>query len=202
MIHPVTLISRWTVGSPQRQQAAADAELARLRRIGLPDGCHDLTIYTSLNGESILLRAELAGVHAFHAFPVGPRGAADRDEVDQTVPGIVRHGVTGYRSHRRIHNAMGQAVCTSIVETHFYEPDEALYWAVEVANTGRWSGSLATMFYVSLDHSQALSVTDWSDVNAAPTKPPSDAPRSRSDGNQHNRCEVYRAHGTLTTARR
>lgn len=202
MIHPVTLISRWTVGSPQRQQAAADAELARLRRAGLPGGFRDLTVYTSLNSESILLRAELADVRAFHAFPADPGRATDPDEVDRTMPGIVRHGVTGYRGHRRIHNATGKAVCTSIVETHFNEPDEALHWAVDVANTGRWSGSLSTMFYVSLDHSQALSITDWSDVNAAPTKPPSAAPRSRSDGNQHNRCEVYRVHGTLATARR
>lgn len=201
-VYPITLAHRWTVGSPERQRAAAEIELARFRRTGLPAGFRDLTAYTSLNGESVLFRAELVHAEAFRAYVLDPAREVERKEVDQAVPGIVRHGATGYRGHRTIRNAPGKAVCTSVVETHFTEPDEALYWAVDVVNMGKWSGTLYSRFFVSMDHAQALTIIEWSDTDAVPATPPPDGARSRSGNARQNRAEYYREYETLTAARR
>lgn len=197
--HPVTVISRWTVGSAQRRQAAADAEIERIRRVGLPRGCRELTVYTSLNGESILIRMDLVDTGSFNAYMQNRDEAADA-EVDRVVPGIERLDVNGYHGFKRVHTGNAPTVCTSIVETTFDDADEALRWAVQIDGGGKWPGSKDTYFFVSPDHMRALTITEWTDADSAPSKPPVDLPRSRSGGGIRARCEVYRTHATLAPA--
>lgn len=96
-----TLVSEWHVGTPSRQQAAAEAllgEWAGLSEKFKPTAFVQLSTFASADGEVLLSYAQWASDEAHSAFAREHRGDMV-NRIDQAVPGITRPGLARCRVH-------------------------------------------------------------------------------------------------------
>ncbi len=151
----VVLTPRYA-GGPERQTEAADAALAAWSRGPLPPGLVSLSVFTSLDGEALLLYSQWADNEAYSAYG---RGA---EPGEWSLVDAVR-----YRLVRSMTDQAGSGVPGCVI-TGTFDVDgperqrhivDAL---VDVASRVEpFPGALTAHFHLSVDGTRVLNYAEW-----------------------------------------
>ncbi|MFI7643185.1 hypothetical protein [Nonomuraea sp. NPDC049400] len=166
----MALFGTWRVGSPHRQEAAAQVTAAAWQARPWPGaGLRSYAVLAGDDGDTLLHVAQVTD-------PGGARGQdlSWKQEVDEAVPGIERSGITAARLQRSTpaYGPTEQAGCVVLVTRDFDDPDvERAHALVEAvfegsAHTPPARGLIRASFYVSLDGSQVFNYALWTSADA------------------------------------
>ncbi|MES4904796.1 MULTISPECIES: antibiotic biosynthesis monooxygenase [unclassified Streptomyces] len=126
------LFSTWSVGTPERQRATADAFAAAWDSRPWPSPeLLSQNVYVGMDGETLMHHAQWTSEEAYHAF-VRTQRQERVDQIDAAVPGIKRNGIANYRRYRgfdtRTENDPRVPGCIAVIELDFDHPDLRQQW--------------------------------------------------------------------------
>ncbi|MEV0089294.1 antibiotic biosynthesis monooxygenase [Saccharopolyspora sp. NPDC050642] len=171
----LVLMSEWTVGTPERQQAATAAAMSVWDHLAWPDGLLSYSCLTSTDGDTLLHYSQWTDAAAHAGF----KRSDPPERVQQIfaeVPGIERHGVVEYQRYRSLVLGDGRSGCVVAVsfetdghETarHFVDtlldeqPGLAQRTDVEPP-----AGMLANHFHISADGTRVVNYAEFADEDA------------------------------------
>src|ERR1700738_4530467 len=84
------LVSDWSVGTPERQRATAEAFVAAWERGLWPRGLLSTNLFASMDGETVLNYAQWSSDETYDEFVRTDRRSRV-EQIDRAVPGIKRH---------------------------------------------------------------------------------------------------------------
>lgn len=179
----VVLVSRWRVGTPERQRTAVDTIARGWQSREWPAaGPLSYSVFTGNDGNTLLHYSQWRDREVHREY-----SRTSRDErvaeVDAAVPGIERSGLTAYELYRSAAPAPGRARvpgCVVTVEVEFEGPDAARArgWAdavIEAQNTDpimRSSipalppGGISAHFHVAADGTRVFNYAEWESEGA------------------------------------
>ncbi|MEU2433062.1 antibiotic biosynthesis monooxygenase [Streptomyces sp. NPDC007861] len=194
-------VSTWHVGTPERQQAAAEAIARAWRRRDWPQaGLLSYTVLTSDDGTALLHYSQWTGEDAYQEF-VRTFRSERNDEIDAAVPGIERLGLRTYERYRGgepASDAIRTPGCVVIVEVDFDGADpvrqrdwvDTVFAALE-GDPHPHPGGIAAYFHVSTDGTRVLNHAEWESAEAhqAALEAPGDGVGSHTE--QWERVQHY-----------
>ncbi|MGW3569771.1 antibiotic biosynthesis monooxygenase [Streptomyces sp. NPDC000941] len=126
------LFSTWSVGTPERQRATADAIAAAWDSRPWPSPqLLSQNLYVGTDGDTLMHHAQRTSEEAYHAF-VRTQRQERVDQIDAAVPGIRRNGIANYRRYRgfdtRTENDPRVPGCIAVIELDFDDPDLRRQW--------------------------------------------------------------------------
>jgi hypothetical protein len=173
----LVLISEWTVATPERQRAAADAAMAAWDEVAWPDGLLSHTALVSTDGETVLHYSQWTGEDAHREYlRTDPPERIRR--IDQDVPGIERHGVVRHRRYRSLVLGDGdqRPGCIVVVrfETDGHDTAQRFVDRLLDENPGLASrsdveppdGMLSNHFHISTDGTRVVNYAEFADEEA------------------------------------
>jgi hypothetical protein len=174
----VVLVSRWRVGTPERQRTAVDTIARGWQSREWPDaGPLSYSVFMDNDGTALLHYSQWRDREVHRAY-----SRTSRDErvaeVDAAVPGIERSGLTAYELYRSAAPATGRAGvpgCVVTVEVEFEGPDaaRARHWADTVVEAQATdpimrssdpalpTGGISAHFHVAIDGTRVLNYAEW-----------------------------------------
>ncbi len=173
----VIVVSDWIVGTPERQQKAADAlatawsSSSEEAENQWPSDLLSLTSLLSVDGKSILNYEQWTQSDAYHAFK--DSSWPDLIErIDAEVPGIERPGAVLYelyRSFSRPHEETPGCIVAITMATADHAAArrwvDAVLEAIE-GDGGLPPGGLSAHFHISRDGTRAFNYAEWTSVEA------------------------------------
>jgi len=199
----IAVSGEWVPGTPERQQAAAEAIVEAWQRRPWPDGLLTYAIYLDTDGDLIRDYSQWTSEAAFDEHPADP-----------AVPGVVRRDLGKYRLYRGTRADDGRipgAIVAVRVDTDGRDLAETWVDAVFDAlahDRNLPPGGIGAFFHVSTDGRQVLNYAEW--VNADAHKQALAAAGGRiSQGSLWDKVQTmpgvrqrgvtrYRLHRTLT----
>lgn len=170
----VVVVSRWTVGTTERQHAASDEFFSQLRQIPWPDGLVSINTYLSTDGQTVANYAQWTSVDSYQTFAASHIPAIARS-MERAVPGLQRSGPVLYRFFRG--NSRGDQTrvpgCVVFVSVEFESADEdrqrrwvdTVFDAVS-SDPDLPAGGISGYFHLSLDGTRVLNYAEWVDEAA------------------------------------
>ncbi|MEU2763651.1 antibiotic biosynthesis monooxygenase [Streptomyces sp. NPDC007094] len=167
----IAKVSIWNVGTPQRQQEAADA----IRKVwGSREWPHpgllSYSVHAGEDGATLMHYSQWTGEQAYQDFVREARDTRNA-EIDAAVPGIERrwlHTYDLYRSGPRAEGDIRETGCVVIVDVAFDGPDAARQrdWVDRVfdalaAEERLPDGGISAHFHVSTDGTRVLNYAEW-----------------------------------------
>lgn len=166
------LVGEWTLDTPDRQRAAADAALDAWGRVAWPAGLLSHSCLLGTDDSVVLQYMQWTSTDACRAFVASDRSAWRR-AVDSAVPGIERQGVAGYEPPRHRVDAEDQVPgCVVAVTREFDGPDleRARRWVdaiFDVPGGGEpVPGLISAHFHIAVDGARVLNVAQWTTEQA------------------------------------
>ncbi|NYI06700.1 antibiotic biosynthesis monooxygenase [Allostreptomyces psammosilenae] len=169
-----TMISTWSVGTPERQRAAVDAITTVWEREPWPTpDLLSYSVFAGTDGDTMLHYSQWTGEDAYHRFVRSGRQPRN-DEIDAAVPGIHRVEIAAYRRYRSLRLADRPAVpgCVVVVDVRFDGPDERRQrdWADAVCETlARQTPNpdrLSAHLHLSTDGTRVIDYAEWTSERA------------------------------------
>ena len=169
----IVLVSEWTVGTPERQRATADALVAVGERAPGPPGLLSNNFFASTDGETVLNYAQWTSREAYDEFVLIHRQLRVA-QIDRAVPGIKRHGPVYYHLYRSlVREDPPTPGCVVIVSNEFEGPDaqrqrrwvDTVFEALE-AEAELHPGGISGHFHTSMDGTRVLNYAEWTDEQA------------------------------------
>ncbi|PXY36094.1 SDR family oxidoreductase [Prauserella flavalba] len=171
----VVLLSTWTLDTPERQRAAADAAAEAWSGMPWPDGLLSYSLLLGTDGRTILHYSQWTGEDAAARFRESDPPARVRG-IDDAVPGIERSGVTSYRGYRSVVPDPGmRAGCVVLVSfatdsgrTARYFVDTLLdeYHPARRPQAGSVPGMASNHFHVAVDGTSVVNYAEFRDEAA------------------------------------
>ncbi|WP_046495689.1 antibiotic biosynthesis monooxygenase [Streptomyces odonnellii] len=166
----VVMVSRWRLGSPERQRAAVEAIGRAWGSREWPDtGLLSYSVLTGNDGDTLLHYSQWSGADAYAEF-VRTRRDERNAEIDAAVPGIERVGLRPYELYRadRAEDESRVPGCVVIVEVEFEGPDagrqkgwvDAVFAAL-ASDPAPAPGGISAHFHVSTDGTRVLNFAQW-----------------------------------------
>ena len=167
------LVSDWSVGTPERQRATAEAFVAAWERALWPHGLLSANLFASMDGETVLHYGQWTSDKTYNEFVrTGRRSLVE--QIDRAVPGIKRHEPVYYRLYRSlVRDDPPTPGCIVVVSVEFEGPDEqrqqrwidTVFEALE-GETELHPGGISGHFHVSTDGTRVLNYAEWTDEHA------------------------------------
>lgn len=150
---------QWTVGTPERQRAAADATLAAWRDVSWPAGLLSHSCLLGADGETVAHYSQWASEQARRAF------------VNADVPDAEHHCAIEYWPPRHRIDATLTPECIVLIHREFDGPDleRARRWVdamFAVPPTDPPPGLISAHMHVSTDGARALNYAQWTSEDA------------------------------------
>jgi Antibiotic biosynthesis monooxygenase len=167
------VISQWTAGTRERQQAAAEVILAAWERVPWPADLLALSSFLSTDGERVLSYAQWKSAEAVPEF-MHTHGPSLGRGLDQTVPGLERTGPVAYRLYRSgVREGAPAPGCIVVVSVAFDGPDErrqrqwvdAVFEAM-AADADPPAGGISGHFHLAIDRTRVLNYAEWTSEDA------------------------------------
>lgn len=167
----VVMVSRWRVGTPERQRATVEAIGRAWGSREWPDtGLLSYSVLTGNDGDTLLHYSQWTGVEAHAEFARTFRDERNA-EIDAAVPGIERVGLRPYELYRSVDRAEGESRvpgCVVIVEVEFEGPGaerqkawvDAVFEAL-ASDPVPAPGGISAHFHVSTDGTRVLNYAQW-----------------------------------------
>lgn len=165
--------SEWTVGTPERQQAAMAAWVS----VPWPRGMLSHTCFASTDGTTLRHHSQWTDDEARRAF--WRTDASERVRaIDDAVPGIDRHDLADYELYRSYRNSVSTDAaappgCIVIVTIDFDDPDQHRQrrWIDAVldalgAEPEPIPGLISAHFHWSTDGTQVINYAEWTSEQA------------------------------------
>ncbi|MGI5399809.1 antibiotic biosynthesis monooxygenase [Streptomyces sp. CA-135486] len=172
----VIKVSRWDVGTPERQRATVDAiSTVWQSRVWPYEGLLSYTVHTGEDGRTLLHYTQWTDEDAHEKFLRGFRD--DRDaEIDAAVPGIERLGLHSYELYRS--GALNEddsriPGCVVIVDVEFDGPDagrqrewvDSVFDALQ-SDPDIHPGGVSGHFHLGVDGTRVLNYAEWESADA------------------------------------
>ncbi|MDJ1136866.1 antibiotic biosynthesis monooxygenase [Streptomyces iconiensis] len=167
---PAAMFGTWQVGTPQRQQATAEAIADAWRKRPWPGpGLQSYTVLAADDGTTLL---HFSQVNDLDEVP--PQDLTWKQEVDAAVPDIERTGVIAAkrRESTPAYGPAAEAGCVVLVTRLFDGPDTGRANRPADAMFGRTIGTpppdglLSAHFYVNTDGTRVFSYALWTTTEA------------------------------------
>ena len=159
----VALVTQWTVGAPDRQEASADAALAAWERVPWPQDLLSMNSYVGTSGADVLTYSQWTSAEAYREFL---RSGGPPPDIERPDPVMYRL----YRSRTSNRRPPG---CIVVVEVKFDGPDEPRQrrWVDTVfealdAEPVLHPGGIAGYFHLSIDGTRVLNYAEWTSEEA------------------------------------
>ncbi len=170
----LAVVSQWTAGTRERQNAAAEAILAAWERVPWPEDLLSVTCFLSTDGEAVLTYAQWKNADAVAAFRE-THGATLASAMEDAVHGLERSGPVPYRLYRSSGVRDGAPVpgCIVMVSIVFEGPDEqrqrqwvdAVFEAL-AAETDPHPGGISGHYHLGTDGIRELNYAEWTSEEA------------------------------------
>ncbi|RZS43606.1 antibiotic biosynthesis monooxygenase [Herbihabitans rhizosphaerae] len=165
----VILSSEWSLGTPERQLAAAEATVRVWRDAPWPDGLISYTLLLGTDGDRLMHYSQYRDEAAYEAFAAEGRGPKVA-EIDAAVPGIERLGLGRFRLYRSGRSDDDARVPGCIVAVHVDTDDArtAEAWVDSVfdaldTDPNPHGGGIGAYFHISTDGTRVLNYAEWVD---------------------------------------
>jgi NAD(P)H-dependent FMN reductase len=163
------VVNQWTVGSPERQQAAVDAIAAQWAQRSRPKALVSFATFTSTDGDAVLTYAQWTNATAKQET-IDAHSAADARALENGVPGLKPSVPVSYELYRSFipdgapPRKLGSAIV--VVNIEAADAERAREWIDEVLAALRSEGEphpglIAAHFHISSDGTQILNYAEW-----------------------------------------
>lgn len=186
----IVLVSQWTVGSPESQQALAEAIIAEWEREPWPQALISFNGFLSTDGQTVLTYAQWTSDEAHREFERTTRPTLIPGIVD-AITGIERPEPVRYRLYRSYVSDGSPRVpgCIVVVSIEAEGPERARRWVDfmfdDVGATAEpHPGLISANMHISIDGTQVLNYAEWTDEEAHRTieRPAPDVAARITDG--------------------
>lgn len=166
------LITQWTVGTRERQRAAAEAAIAGWSHVGWPDGLLAHAVFAADDGDTLLQYSQWQSDSAIAAFRAGARPAW-MEFVDTRVPDIGRDWAHETRLYRSMlpHPEL-EPRCLALISFETDGPDrqrafvDALIDRLDGIADAHHPGAIASRFHLSTDGARLFNYSEWTSADA------------------------------------
>jgi hypothetical protein len=164
----LVFLSRWSTGTPERQQAAADAIAEAWSSRPWPhEGLLSYTVYAGADGSTLAHRSHWRDEEAYEDFFAHGRDERNAD-IDRAVPGIERLGLHKTRLRGGVARADGDdRVAGAIVIT---ETDAGAEGAEAAAKPEPEQGLISRHSHVTTDGARVIRYTEWESGEGLPVE--------------------------------
>lgn len=165
----IVLVSQWTVDTPERQQAVAEATITAWERAPWPDGCISLACFVNIEGDIVLTYSQWTSDEACREF-VRTNRPALINSIEETIPDIELTDPIEYRLYRSgvSDSERGDPECIVVVsfDTDDSEQQRQFVDSMFDISPDLPPDCLSAHFHFSTDGTRILNYAEWTDEAA------------------------------------